>query len=374
MAGGDQAGEVETREAAVRWEAGGFGEAGGAIFAGHPSGGALLADGRVAVADPGQAAILLFEPNGELAVTFGRRGYGPGEFQRLGHVGVLADTALWATDSQSTWVTLFDIENPDSSWTISMPDRQVPGTNWSVTSGWLLSDGRVLGRAQPSATGRRLGETPSEPLVAMTPEGGVEVIESMPNHSPRKRNVAMPNGFAMQTDQPLSANPLFGAAPSGDWLYVLDRSPPSGPEGVMAFRRYTSSGDLLSEAEMPYEATPVGDEVLGFIRGWANAFEEQTPPQMGITAEAVLDSTWIPEWLPPAHDALVDENGLWIHRQPWLDGWWQRFSLDGQLLFEVQLPSAVTVLAGSDTSLLGWNADSLDVPVIRLFEISEGSR
>ncbi len=371
---GNDRGPVEQREAVVRWEAGGFAEAGGASFADYPSGGALLADGRVAVTDPGQGAILLLGPGGEFVATLGRRGYGPGEFQRIDHVGVLGDTALWATDNRSTWITVFDLADPDSSWTISMAERQVPSTHWSVRAGWLLADGRALGQARQGGAQGARDEARTVPIATMTPGGSAEIVETVPSGSPRQRKVEMANGAPLTSAQPISASPLFGASPGGEWLWVLDRSPPSGPEGTMAFRRYAPAGDLLGESEISYESAPVGDEVIEWLRVRAQAFEDQLGRETGVTTEAVLDSTWIPDWLPPAHDALADEDGLWIHRQPWLDGWWQRFSLDGQLRFEVRLPPEFAALAASETHLLGWHADSLNVAVIRLFEIAERGR
>ncbi|MDT8369845.1 MAG: hypothetical protein RQ745_11595 [Longimicrobiales bacterium] len=371
---GELTGGPDTREAIEIWKAGGLQELGDVIFASLPSSGAVAPNGLAAVADPGRARILLLGVDGTLERELGGRGFAPGEFQRLNRVGFVGDSLLWATDNGSSWITWYDLRYPDSLWTVSRAEEHVPSTPWSARAAWVLADGSVLGEARGGESASGTGETPAIPIVKWSVEGELQVLDIVENVAPRSRNVRMENGLFMGTRQAIEGTPIVGMARGGEWFFVVDRTPASEETGRMLVTRYSFDGREIDRVEISYRASRVDEAALESLRRQAEAFEEQLPPRMGIEAEDVLEATWIPDRLPPARDVLADESGFWVLREMTSPGLWQRYDLDGELLFDTVLPNGFRGLAGDADGLLGWLPDSLTVPELRWYEIIPASQ
>lgn len=71
---------------------------------------ARLTDGRIAVLSAGNDQLLLFEPSGVLSMTIGRRGRGPGEFERAARLQYLSPDTLVVWQSWMGAVSYFDTD------------------------------------------------------------------------------------------------------------------------------------------------------------------------------------------------------------------------------------------------------------------------
>jgi hypothetical protein len=70
-------------------------------------GGALLDDGRVAIANAGTSEIRVFRRDGTLSRRIGRQGAGPGEFRALSWIGTSTGDTLLAWDPSDLRITVF---------------------------------------------------------------------------------------------------------------------------------------------------------------------------------------------------------------------------------------------------------------------------
>jgi hypothetical protein len=69
---------------------------------------ALLESGGLAIANSGTLQVRVYNPNGELARAFGRRGSGPGEFSSLDGIWTIRDDSILAFDGGTRQLHVFD--------------------------------------------------------------------------------------------------------------------------------------------------------------------------------------------------------------------------------------------------------------------------
>jgi len=126
----------------------------------------VTSDGRIVALDAEAHHVKVLRPDGSLIDTLGRRGQGPGEFQRPTNIAVARGDSLYVFDTQINRLTVF-APPPSHRRTRSMTITSAVG---SVTEVRAL-DGRLVGRFTPgytrtegmrrpkSATWRRIHET-----------------------------------------------------------------------------------------------------------------------------------------------------------------------------------------------------------------------
>jgi hypothetical protein len=94
-----------------------------------------LSTGEIIVADEQAPELKVFLPSGSLSRTIGRRGSGPGEFQRVGHMARLAGDTIAVGDFRANRISYFDgagkfvrsIEPPRVEWTDTVNGREQRG-------------------------------------------------------------------------------------------------------------------------------------------------------------------------------------------------------------------------------------------------------
>lgn len=117
-------------------------------------GAARLSDGRLVVAEGRENELRVFDSAGALLQTIGRRGQGPGEFNRLAGIQLLMDDTIIAFDAsfQSTVIS------GDGTYLghVRYPRPTNPGSYFTIlahlASGGLLGTVRTARAAPPSAT------------------------------------------------------------------------------------------------------------------------------------------------------------------------------------------------------------------------------
>lgn len=346
-------------EAEVIWTSGGHQDDGGLIVADLRSG-ALDPDGLVLLAESGRMAgsggglVHLLSSRGEHLATIGRRGRGPGEYEAVGGAGFGPDSLIWMTDPALGRIMWFSRSGAFIR-TESRPRERVRGSPWFLYPHIVMPDGAVLGAAVGA------DEADSIPVGIWPADGAVQILPAARLHSPL--SLLIGRGVSSQR---LSANPLIGAAAGSDWLFVLDRAPAAGRDGVIGIDRYDSTGRHLGRTEIPYVARDVDATVTDWLEGWARAYADALPD---VRADDVLAAMWIPDRLPPVEQAIADAHGYWLRRERTSEGLWQRYDLSGNLLVNLKLPPDVQALAANDSTIVGWQLDSLMTPLVRKYRI-----
>ena len=351
--------DLEYSETEVVWTAGGHADVGGLIVS-DVHAGALARDRLVIVAESGRLAtgatglVHLLDTRGEHLATIGRRGRGPGEYESIAGVGFGPDSLLWVTDPVLGRINWFS-RSGEFIKADHRPRERARGSPWYFYPHVPLANGAILA----SAAG--VEDADSIPVALWTADGDLRMLPAAALHSPRSLRIG--SGV---TSQLLSANPLIGAEPEGDWFFVLDRAPAADRNGRIAIDRYDSMGSHLGRTEIPYAARAVDAAVTDWLEGWARAYGEALP---AVRPQDVLASLWIPDNLPPVQQAVADARGYWLRRERTVEGLWQRYDLTGNLLVNVALPRELQALAADDSTILGWERDSLLTPVIRKYRI-----
>jgi hypothetical protein len=328
------------------------------------------------VADRLGAVAFLLDVEGETELVLGSRGHGPGEFQRPDQTGFQGDSLLWISDSGPGRITWLRLDGSVAS-TTSRPREPIQRTPWMSWGRWALTGGRALG----------VGDAPQEspdhprPVVVWDPEGDMTVVRYVEGGGPTSRRIQMRTGPFMTLDQPgiLRGDPIVGVLPSGTSFFILDRAP-AGASGTGSIRieRYTASGDLIGEIDIPYDPIPVGEEVRAWLVRQAEGYAPQLPPELGVSSAAIVEATWVPETLPPVQAALVDEDGFWLAREYGRGGpdrtRWERYDLRGTPRLYAELPRGFFGLAGAKDRILGWEVDSLGTFTVCEYQVGGGTQ
>ncbi|MGH7129464.1 MAG: hypothetical protein ACREIV_12915, partial [Planctomycetaceae bacterium] len=138
-----------------------------------------LSDGRIVVSNGGSGEVRWYGADGTYLRTSGRRGDGPGEFQRPGQIiGLPADTVMIA-DGFGRRVTVLD---PAGEF---VRDFQPGGADARATLVDRLDDGTLIARAVFTVAGEDLQDgmmnRPDVNLVALSPGGELQdTITSVP--------------------------------------------------------------------------------------------------------------------------------------------------------------------------------------------------
>lgn len=365
--------QFDARVAEV-WAVGGVEERGGVLFeSGHLRDGAIGPDGSTALVDFLAGSVWFFGPSADQHQKLGRRGSGPGEFQRPDQAEFDGDSVLWVSDMGLSRITWFDVADLKPIKTATQSWEPVPDVTWSARGSLPLKEGAVFGTVtsanQTSSSGRD-----SFPLVHWDQNGTLNVAGWAERSAPPRERVRTAGGLEVSVPQLVNSYPIPGIASSGNWFFVLERAPPTGSESKIEIQRYAPGGDLIDVIEIGYEPVELTDTFAALAAekasGLAQLYRKNAPQFGELDAAEVEEAMWIPEFHPPVQEVFADSQGFWLEREAEREMAWERYDLDGRLLARVKLPESVTsILAADATGFVGYGLDSLDVPIARKFEV-----
>lgn len=330
--------------------------------------------GEIFIGQPQDGRILVFSPGGERLREIGRRGAGPGEFQRIVGMGLVGDT-LWVYDLTDYRFTYF-ATNGDYRGSESIPRRSGGDAQGTVPMPWgLLHDGTVYG-TPPVASHLVAADSITEsPIVRMTKSGeGLDtiIVNSLVNTQWTIGDPANPMGGGLYTRQPFSDTELIRISPFGAEIIQVDRRVPANAEaGLLQITKRTFADDTIYSRRFSYRATPIQraevDSLVdaisgGAARGPASRFG--TPAQLRDWAAQDL---YNPGFHPVVHGVLFGRDGtLWLERrQPFSEqSEWIGLSSSGDPLGVVRPEARFTLLAADREHLWGMERDDLDVPYL----------
>ena len=290
---------------------------------------ARLVDGRVAVLSGGSDQLLLFEPSGALSRIIGRRGMGPGEFERASRLQYLPPDTLAVWQSWMGPASYFD------------------------TTGVLLKTRPIdLGRVVQQGTGAH-AESWMHPL----PDGSfiLEVDKRGPDHAHPPGELRRPPVEFIRFDH------AYATQSFGVWDGLESWHSPAHQE-IGAFPTFVRSARFTARARFPwvYIADGAGNEIRQYeLDGTLRRIIRRTtaPPAVTEAAHGALLKLlhgWLadgdvdssrglfgdmpkPDRHPSIGPMVVDAEGyLWVRewsdRGTGLPDQWSVFNADGRWL------------------------------------------
>lgn len=330
------------------------------------AGARILKDGRIAVANGADHAVLFFTAKGARDGRFGREGSGPGEFRGVSLVGVRHDSLLlW--DAQLDRATVAPIAGGTPRVLQFGKGDTTAAARFGFAPLDLFADGALLlaGRTGASSAdrggvrrdpvplrrapwdgslGRQIAVVPgSENIVASGP-GFVTVFERPFGH--RTHTIAVGNQLLVSTGD-FDGVMLFDSTGTLTAIWRLDRArravPPSDVEAVTARRT-----DQLN----------------------------QLPPEYAEAIHNVVKDIGFPTVLPPFDAVLRDDTGaIWLRNdvgpvlRDSIPRSWTVLDATGRWLGEVTMPRRVEVQQITSDRVLGVWRDEDGVEHLRLYRL-----
>lgn len=288
--------------------------------------------GRLAWTDGRGTEFLLRDPQGKVR-TVGRRGEGPGEFQRIGLIGWLGDT-VWVSDGRVPRVTLFSdtgrllrvsTATPQVSW-IPTPDGRLVGIGWIGLGGPTLPPWVIMAQA-PGELKRdsiKVFETPAVEHFSLPPQGALN---------------PQPFAFRAVASSSSSGSRFCSARPDGD---------------ATTIECVDSRGRLLVKAQPRLTPRPLTEAVYDsmialFARG------------PGRTESGMRDLIKRPRNLPAVMALFVEPSGvMWLQRSHAYEpvALWTRLRADGVVLDDVMIPKQYRLISPQGDSFWAAQADA----------------
>lgn len=320
---------------------------------------ALLPDGRIVVANRGDASVRLYDASGRVEWRAGREGDGPGEFRDLRGV-VLREGELWAYQTLPLPIHVFGL---DGSYR-----RSVDTPHWSGP--WLkgiLSDGSIV------AITRAAGSS-GEPVftqyagVVLFKDDVVDTLAALP--FTRRVNTSL--GPEWQ-----GLGPSLSVAASAERIFA-------GFSETLDIHVWDESGRLIQRIRRAWDPVEVS---VSDQDAYTESLIEQGEGRPAVEAayRQLAEEMIYPE-AHPAHDRLLAAaNGeLWVQRPqiepPWSEAIdynpvrpypsdWDIFSRDGRWLGTVTVPARFRVMDVTNEHVAGVAKDGLNVERVQIWRV-----
>ena len=323
------------------------------------SGARRLGDGSVVVGVEGFLEVRKFGPDGAHRWTVGRRGEGPGEFQRLQLLRGCSEEGIVAYDRSIFRVTEFSQSGERlAAWQLPSSES-VP---YEVT---CAPDGRIIYFAVgESETGIARWRVPISWI-----SRGMQRAQLIRDEVPGPERILDDGGY---WERPWSRRLVFGGMHQGVWIgtsddYMLELV---GWDGTVLDTLAWSGRD---RAVTPADIDQLRDEfTLGDDEETKARFLRESWPDY----ERVLPST-VPAY---SHLLVLDDGTLWIGQWdgimwlPRLPGHpgkrWDVFDPSGRRVRQVTIPSNMRLLDAGDDWVLVVVRDSLGVQMLAVYEVS----
>jgi hypothetical protein len=301
-------------------------------------------DGRIYVADADAGHVKVLSPDGTLLDSLGRKGEGPGEFQRLTQLAVARDDSLYVIDSQRRRVSVFAPSGQLAR------DLSVDPGQMGFPRGLMVPEkrsGLVLQHATFALSGE--AERGTYVIRRLRPDGSVAdtlvTKRRSPSHQAQREDVKLliPIPFMPSLHAALGPNNRVHVA-RGDSLAVVS---------------YALDGEPRREVSTPFEPVPVTDEDKD--RVLKNYSDERPMPQDKI-----------PEMKPAFTDFLVDDEGRYWFGRPTVNpdstDWWVAWP-DEQRVVTTTLPSEVQLHEIVNGRAYGQTTTDTGAPALVRYQI-----
>ena len=357
-------------------------------------GASFLGDGRIVVGNSGTSELLLFAADGEFQEAVGRRGDGPGEFLRIGAVGVGDNDTLFVFDRWNGRISVFDSHGRlaktatvDAESAIPQAIGQTAGlgvflspVGWT-TDGVFVASRTVAQEAASESTGMSLPEElpTTESIYQRRPEAELLFFDNGGTGLGAVRGLMGPERVSFVKRQ-LSSSSLTVGSTRVDVPFLRTLEAAVG-WGVVAFGNTDSyeirlvypDGQDAATIRRSMEPVEVTDadrdrwieselgkiEDLGVRRSRRSLLETvvfpTTLPAFGALAVQEGGRVWVEEFRMPA-DALGPST-------------WRIYDLDGRDLGEAVLPAGFRPHSITGDEIIGVWKDDLGVEYLQVYAL-----
>jgi len=327
-------------------------------------------NGRLFVAQPQDQRIRVFDQNGKLERTIGRRGQGPGEFGAVSAIGFRHDT-LYVADNSTRRLSYFLADGT------FLESRQVatpmigsapPEIYFPTVPQLLLSDGTALVKPEVPVALMASG-TGKVPYLHVDREG--QVIDTVSWEAlPLATFEIRSGGTSFYAAKPFPETPLFHLLADGSGLIVVERAS-NHARAPDQFRvvKIGVSGDTVFSRAYPFEPVRLSSSASSSAldRIEARLARRPNPPSRREIEQTLRRLNLIPEYAVPVDAvASASDGSIWLKRESDGSGTnlWQILTPEGTLEGTVRLPGSQSVLAVTGRMLVTLELDSLDVPYV----------
>jgi hypothetical protein len=339
---------------------------------------AVRSDGVVMLAQPSDRVVRVFGPDGRFVRVVGRDGSGPGEFRSIDRLGWLGDSLVVYDRAQRRYTVFTPAGRVARIVPIAslVMGKQVDGSTQDEVG--LFPNGRALVITQTMLAGER--RFPTEVRVAARLRGGASeaLLFEFAARVPRAL-LQFAGGITVPVQLPYIDTPLFGVAPNGNQIVLLERPTPSGPQGAFTIKRFSSSGKLMGTRTYEYAAERIGPrEVDSLVAGRAEQMLPMINRNGQVTTLSALkvqirSAAKIPAFAPAFATQLVvgDDGSVWVRLRE-ADGRWLGIDSSGVLIGEVALPRYSAIAAATSRTIWAVGADADDLPVVTRYRLDRG--
>lgn len=332
-------------------------------------------DGIIYVAQPQEGIIKVFDTNGALRGSIGRRGSGPGEFRGIDRLGWFRDSLL-VYDGSSQRLTLVPASGGDVR-TVGLVPQEFTRPWHSAAPIGLMSNGSAI-VLPPGLLERGEAET-STPLMHFDPS----LTSRLPDLAHLKGtgiNYRIRIGNAVVSGQhPVPRGTLWAIHPWSSGLVVYDNVSSDGPgHASIRVRRIAGNGAIVFDKYFRFNSVRILDNVAdSIINAIASSWHRKLvqigrPIDESTIRSDVRAGLQLPEYWPAADRLLHGSDGsIWFRRQGIVSGVhiWEIIGPDGRLRGQLRIPGTITLHQVSMTVVLASRLGSHDVPIVILYRL-----
>ncbi len=340
---------------------------------------AQLPDGGILTFHRQEQLIRRWTADGLPAGTIGGQGEGPGEFSSVYHFGVFGDT-VWAMDQRNFRATYFDTEGevldvitvPTSIGEAGMATRDLPPRPERP-----YRDGSFYGAQPAFSHAIAEGDLTEVAHVGMSAAGEVTHTVWLQQFRPKDNLALMRENGGTFGRQPFGDGQVV--VPHASGVVVLDRrAPASSDSAAVHVTRVGMRGDTVFRTALPFTPVPLSPEavdsaVTETAEGLSSFLTDRLGIPEGTVRSDVRDAMYVPAFRPWATSLMPSEDGsTWVQlASSSRDGRveWRVLDPRGNPAGTVFTPVGLRILRVDDESVLGVEADDLDVEYVVRYSI-----
>ena len=326
--------------------------------------------GHILVAERRDTTVRVFSPAGQLVRSIGRRGQGPGEFERIGGIGSIGDT-IWAGDPTLRRLTYFDLAgNVLGTTRVDSAPVIMPGVATQSRFVWspprlLYPDGRAL--ISPLTTtgpADTLGNVNLNPIWRTTRSG--RVLDTVAILRRENAAIGMRSTDGARTTVLLNPFPQrhqFGVSPDGRRFALASASYDGRDAWTYEVRLLGEERQTIYTRRFPFARVPVPARVVDSI---VAAFAARLPAYQGFREALPVP----PSYSPVTRLMVATDGAVWIRgRDEPAGALWTILDPRGEPVASVREPAG-TRFIDLDRGLWAIERDADDVESIVRYRVA----
>lgn len=325
-----------------------------------------LADGSIAIANGGSGEIRIYGPSGEFVRALGRKGEGPGEFERPALAGLLGSDTLVVVDNQLRRINWLHVEEGFLE-SVTMAEEVGGG----VYPRGMFPDGTVIvggGFYFSSASGDQLsnGYTRRATTYRSAARDGTLATDfgEFPGSEFFMRVMNQGGGAMAMSASLIPFGKYAMAAVGHQRLYF-------GSGDSWEIQAYSPTGELAEIIRLDREARAVeAGDLDAYIESRVEDASDQAEAQ---AIRQQYSEMPIPDHMPAFASLETDPLGyLWVERyrtpgeEPTV---YDILDPEGRLVGWVSLPDQLDILEIGQDHILGLYRDELEVEYVRMYRL-----